>query len=188
MTVVELFRSLLDDGLKRVSLRISLPAQAYIGDLLVFYIHSDHLFDQDMDSGRKNIKTLSEFYFKAHKAPFNEKLNMLKQIGDRSLYLVGFFRESLNKKLVSLDYYLDMGQNAYESLAEHHPQEEIFSELSYYFPDLVDALSYIAQKKSIRTNKDLIKICNDYIKTGSKVAACQLEDHGFFISKKYNPH
>ena len=171
-------------------MRVSLPVQAYVGDLLVFYIHSDHLFDLDEDSGRRNIKTLSEFYFKAQKASsFAEKRNILKQIGDRSLYLGGVFRESLNKKLVNLGYYLDMGQKAYESLAEHPPQEEIFSELSYSLSDLMDVLSYIFSKKSIKTNKDLLKICNSYCRAKeTKALAYHLEDHGLDAALKKRFH
>ena len=41
----------------------------------------------------------------------------LKQVGDTSLYVAGFFAESLTRSLVDVDYYVGLGQNAYAQLA-----------------------------------------------------------------------
>ena len=175
---VQLFRSLLVDGMKRVNVQVSPCVQTYVENLLVFYIHSDRLFEMDIESGRRRLKTLSEFYFKAQKASLRDQLNILKKIGDQSLYLSGFFRESLKRKPINFNYYINMGQNAYESLAQHYPREGVFSELSFSFQDLTDVLSYISLKKNDPTDKDLLQILSDYMETGSKASACRLEDHG----------
>ncbi len=188
MTVEAIFKSIVLEGLNRVRIEVSLPVQNYLGNLLYSYIQSDHLFETDKDSGRKNLTPLAQIYLKAQKVPLSEKLFLLKQVGDRSLYLGGFFRESLNKQLISPNYYFHIGQGAYDSLADHHPEEETFRELSYHFSALMDVLSYIACKHSIRTDEDLMKICVKYLKTGSKIAGFQLEDHGFSVEKEDQSH
>ena len=188
MSLEELFKSFLNEGLSRLNLHISPLAQNYIGSLLIFYIQSDSLFEIDQSSGKKVIKPLAEIYLKAQEAPLNEKLLLLRQIGDRTLYLGGFFRESLNRKIANLNYFLNMGQGAYESLAEHHLQDETFRELSHHFTDIIDALSYISNKHCVRTDIDLMEICKKYLRTGSKVAACQLEDYGFLVQKNHEAH
>lgn len=178
---IGLFRSLLDDSLKRLRLEISLPVQSYIGELFFLYIKSDHIFEINQKSGRRTLKTFAETYFKANQSSLQTRNYLLKQIADRSLYLGGFFRESLNQKSINLDYYLDIGQSAYEGLAESHPLSDIYQELSDRFIDLTDVMSYIATKATIKSNKDLLKLYNQYLSTGSKVVACQLEDHGVCI-------
>ena len=188
MTVEEIFKSIIIESLDRMRIEVSWSVQNYLGNLLHSYIQSDHLFETDTDSGKKNLMPLAQIYLKAQKVSLSERLFLLKQIGDRSLYLGGFFRESLNKKLINPNYYFHIGQGAYDSLAEHHPEEEIFRDLSYHFVELMDALSYIACKHSIRTEEDLMGVCVKYLKTGSKIAGCQLEDYGFSVEKNKNPH
>ena len=188
MTVEEIFKSIVTEGLDRMRIKVSLPVQNYLGNLLHSYIPSDQLFETNTDSGRKNLTPLAQIYLKAQKVSLSEKLFLLKQVGDRSLYLGGFFRESLNKQLISPNYYFHIGQGAYDSLADHYPEEETFRELSYHFVDLMDVLSYIACKHSIRTDEDLMKACVKYLKTGSKIAGYQLEDHGFSMEKNNKPH
>ena len=187
-SIPHLFKSLLNDGLQRISLRLSLPVQAYVRDLLITYIPADRLFDIDVHSGKRKLMSLAEIYLKAQKASFSERMVLLRQVGDKSLYLGGFFKEALDRKLVNVNYYINIGQKAYDHLADHHPHEDIFRELSSSFLDLADVLSYIYQKHSIRTDKDLLQICRNYLKTGSRVAQCQLEDHGFSLQKDGHSH
>ena len=181
---LHLFKTLLDDGFKKVCADISLPTQAYIRDLLIYFIPSHNLFDSDENSGQKKLKTLAETYLKAQEVSLNERLFLLRKVGDQSLYLGGFFKESLNKRLVNLDYYTNMGQRAYESLAVHENcHKEVFGELSSCFLDIVDVLEYVSQKNSIQNNKDLLKLFKNYLRTGSPVLKRQLEDHGFCLQE-----
>ena len=58
----------------------------------------------------------------------------MKQVGDTSLYVAGFFAESLTRSLVDVDYYVGIGQSAYAQLARslggHHSLTEIYGELA----------------------------------------------------------
>src|SRR5687768_7609624 len=46
-----------------------------------------------------------------------DKVKMLKKLGDTSLYISGFFGDSLNRKVVDLEYYRQMGSIAYRTLS-----------------------------------------------------------------------
>src|SRR5262245_49044022 len=48
-----------------------------------------------------------------------EQRARLKQIGDISLFVSGFFSDSLRRKLVDVDYYVSVGGCAYEALSRH---------------------------------------------------------------------
>ena len=183
-SALHLFNSLLDEGLKRICVELSLSAQAYVRDLLIYFISSDNLFEPHKDSGQRNLKTLAETYLKAQEVSENERICLLRKVGDQSLYFGGFFKKALSRRLVNIDYYLSMGQSAYESLATHsHTQREVFEELSFCFSDMVNVLEYISQKNSIQSHKDLLYLFKNYLETGSTASKCQLEDHGIYLQE-----
>ena len=49
----------------------------------------------------------------------DERVRQLKDVGDTSLYVSGFFADSLQRKLVDVDYYIQMGGAAYGELARY---------------------------------------------------------------------
>ncbi len=71
-------------------------------------------------------------------------LNLLK-LGDRSLFLVGFFPQCLERRMVSQDYYIACGQKAYESVSKqiksHNHPNDIFGELAGNFRSFVRILN-----------------------------------------------
>ena len=181
MIIQDHFKTLLKESLSRMSLHISPALREYLEKLLIFYLRSEHLFEEDPKSGKKNLTPLAEIYLKAQNAPLSEKLFFLQQVGDRSLYLGGLFKRALQKKIVGLNYYINLGQGAYGCLADYH-QEETFKELAYFFEDILDVLSYMSSKHSTRSDEDLMNLCSEYLRTECRSLATQLEDHGFNLS------
>ena len=51
------------------------------------------------------------------------RFELLKKLGDRSLYISGFFADSLQRKVVDVDYYAEMGGVAYGALADSAVEE-----------------------------------------------------------------
>ena len=60
----------------------------------------------------------------------------LREIGDTSLYVSGFWSESLDQRAIDVAYYIDMGGSAYGELARggsgwtRDPYGEVFGELA----------------------------------------------------------
>src|SRR5262245_51230912 len=54
-------------------------------------------------------------------APPRERRKKLRDIGDTSLYVSGFWGESLEEAAVDVDYYVEMGGSAYGELARGGP-------------------------------------------------------------------
>ena len=98
-------------------------------------------------------------------------------MGDMSLYISGFFRESLTKKRISVEYYINMGQSAYQSLSEFH-EGELFEELAFRFSDLVGVLFQIRKKSSPNQYSDMLALLDHYMKTGSDHLAKDLIREG----------
>lgn len=162
-------------------------SRTYLVDLLERYMFSQNLFSIDEETGKYKRETLAELYLKAqNEASLPARADMLKRLGDTSLYISGFFGDSLNRKLVDIDYYIEMGGAAYNSLAQYssgNSLSEVYSCFSIKFIDFVDVLTYMSQKTRLQSDKDLLRLCDRYLATGSKLAEDQLLEQGLLNSE-----
>jgi hypothetical protein len=174
----EFFNDRIDQALERLKFQPRPLSRQYLVDLLEHYIFASNLFAGDDETGRRD--TLAEMYLKAQSSPSPVRVELLKKLGDSSLYISGFFGDSLSRKIVDIDYYVDMGGVAYGALAGHSSEEmsEVYGEFSQSFSAFVDVLTYISQNSLIQTNGDLLKLYDRYIATGSRLAEEQLLEKG----------
>lgn len=93
----------------------------------------------------------------------------LKHVGDVSLFISGFFSDSLRRSLVDVDYYVSLGGYAYGSLsAIDDVLSPIFCELSEKFVAFVDVLSEVSERSSLTTDADLLRLYEKWVRTGSR--------------------
>ena len=78
------------------------------------YAFAENYFDTS--SSGVNEKILGLRYLESQRKVGEEKIVELKDIGDTVLVLLGFFSESINKKIISRDYYVSIARNAYSDL------------------------------------------------------------------------
>ena len=104
----------------------------------------------------------------------------LKQIGDLSLFISGFFSDSLRRKLVDVDYYVSIGGFAYNTLSRHESDtfSPVFAELAEKFADFVDVLSEVSERTSCASNLDLLRLYERWLKTGSRRCGQLLVERG----------
>jgi hypothetical protein len=104
----------------------------------------------------------------------------LKQIGDLSLFVSGFFSDSLNRKLVDVDYYANIGGFAYNALSRFETDtfSPVFAELAEKFVGFVDVLSEVSERSSCASNSDLLRLYEKWLKTGSRRSAQLLAERG----------
>ena len=166
------FTEVVGEAVEKRRLETSPQATLYLVDLLEAHIQASNL----------TIKTtFAEFLLKAQQAEKPIRRDMLKKLGDTSLYITGFFGDSLRRKIVDIDYYADIGGVAYRSLAEEYGKDskaEVFSDFSKRFLDYVDLLTYISQNSLIQSNQDLLRLYERYVVTGSDLAKEQLVEKG----------
>lgn len=155
----------------------------YLSDLLQFYLVSDNLFEEPNDSGRS--ETMAEKLLKAISSGQARKQELLKRLGDTTLYVSGIFGDSFKRKIIDIDYYVEIGGCAYGSLAgsdSGNIYNPIFEDLSVRFMEYVDVLTVISQKSFIQNNDDLLRLYDRYILTGSELAEEQLQEIGMLHS------
>ena len=177
----EYFVERVEGALKRLGFSPLPMSRFYLVDLLERFMISSNLFPKDDETGKIKERTLAELYFKAQNTSPPRHLDHWKQLGDSSLYISGFFGDSLNRKLVDIEYYADMGGVAYGALASMAGDQEtsrMYGEFSTRFTEFVDVLTFISQESLIQTNEDLLKLYDRYLSTGSKLAGEQLMEKG----------
>ena len=154
----------------------------YIVDLLEHYLFADNLYDTEDESGKRQRSTLAEMLLAASQSHKNEKIKILKKLGDSSLYISGFFGPSLNRKTVDVSYYVHMGCTAYDSLSttiQETTFARVYQEISRRFVEFVDALTYIREKSLVtHSGKNLFQLMDFYYQTGSSLAREELIKSG----------
>jgi hypothetical protein len=153
--------------------------------MLSFYVDARNLHEPEFDeAGKKNPQTLAELWLTAQTSDPVTQKELLKKLGDRTLYISGFFAESLNRSLVDVDYYCSMGSGAYYSLVSlaDASTRDTFSEMAERFLDLVEVFNVISHETFVGTNQGILRLYETYLRTGSALAKERLEGVGVLVS------
>jgi hypothetical protein len=129
------FHEVLCDALGRRQVEVSEPTESYLVGLLGEFTRS-RISDEPL-----GLKWLES----RHGSP-GERVRALKEVGDTTLYVAGFFAESLERKLIDTDYYIGLGEAAYGELAQRmagSSLREVYEELAAGFPGFVDVLTEV---------------------------------------------
>lgn len=142
-SVDEFFHEVVTDALAVVDLDASEPASWYLVGLL-----------GDMTRARLTDEPLGPKLAQPGEDA-GQRVKTLKHVGDTSLYVAGFFAESLTRSLVDVDYYVGLGQNAYARLAAtlggQRTLTEVYEELAEKFPRFVDVLAEVRKRTDFAT-------------------------------------
>ena len=181
LSAKDFFKDVVREACEQRKVKTFPLAQLYLVNILEHYISTDNLFDQENESGKKERKTLAELLLLATNGETGVRIDLLKKLGDTSLYVSGFFGESLNRKIVDIDYYVNMGGLAYGSLSgvvREDTSRQVFSEFSTRFVEFVDVLTLISQKMMVQSDENLLRLYDKYIRTGSELAREALLERG----------
>jgi hypothetical protein len=154
----------------------------YLVNLLAYYLKTENLCPRDIDSLHEPLAII---FKKATESEGHSRYKLLKHLGDISLYISGFFSDSINKKSVGIEYYISMGSTAYDVLSISFDSKrssikhnEIFCQLSRDFANYVEVFSEISEKALLTSNKDIMKLYEKWLKTKNERTAQLLEEHG----------
>jgi len=156
----------------------------YIVNLLTAYIRADQLFEADAEG--LSLKPLALMYAQALEAPtMSDRDSSLKRLGDVALFISGLFSTSLSRSLVDVDYYIQMGGNAYGFLAdsaritrETQALKIAFMELSDQFSAFADVLAEVSESGRLHNSVDIMRMYDIWQTTGSRRIALKLRNLG----------
>jgi hypothetical protein len=171
----EHFKSLVEEASERLNVHTLPAVRDYLVNLLEFHVQTNNLFP-------KQCATLAELWLESQTAQnSSQQREKLKALGDRALYVSGFFSESLQRKIVDIDYYIQMGELAFghlSDLSKTDPQAHVYRILSQKFPRWVEIIQFVAIRSFPNSDTGVLRLYEQYLKTGSELARTQLVERG----------
>ena len=169
-SAVEFFKELVEDALAHQ--RIS------AGELTSFYVVQ--LLASFLQRRAEDAEPLALKLAQALEEGSPRQRHTLKEIGDVSLFVSGFFSDSLKRRLVDVDYYAAIGGFAYSALSRYESDtfSPVFAELAENFAAFADVLTEVSERTSCTSNADLLRLYEKWLKTGSPRSGQLLVEQG----------
>lgn len=170
-----LFAELLAGALERTRVEPSPLATAYLVDLLDERVQARPR-PQGADGAQE---TLAEGLLRACNEAGAARIRRLRAVGDRALFVAGFFGDSLEAGLLGVRYYGDAGRLAYAQLSASLrgvprepaasgavPVPQLFEELADRFLDFVEVLTEVSDSTRSHSAQGLATLFTRYLSGG----------------------
>jgi hypothetical protein len=173
-TATEYFKALVDGAMAHQKVVAGELTAFYVVQLLAGFLRQPADDDRAEPLGVRLLRALEDGGARQRAA--------LRQIGDMSLFISGFFSDSLRRRLVDVDYYVSIGGTAYDALSRREDEtfSKVFAELSDNFVSFVDVLSEVSERSSCSSNADLLRLYEHWLRTGSPRCGQLLAERGVF--------
>lgn len=183
MNLREFFHDSVQQALKHQHVDVEDQTEHYVVNVLTTFARSEALYESAGES--TGLPPLVNMLSAAMEAPTPEQRNqLLQRLGDVSLFVAGFFAHSFARKLVDIDYHIAMGGRAYGTLADsmravrRQAFAGVYAELAGKFQRMVDVLNDVAEMARPATDKDVLRLYEIWLKTGSPRARRLLSQLG----------
>jgi hypothetical protein len=169
----EFFHDSVQTALRQQRVAVDEHTEHYVVNVLTMFARSEELYEKTAEGVR--LRPLAHMLAEASEAPTAHKRDeALRRLGDVSLFVAGFFAQSFARKLIDVDYHIAMGGRAYGTLADSMRGSirgqvftTVFMELAQKFQRLVDVLNEVAEMAYQHSDKDILRLYEIWLKTGS---------------------
>ena len=180
----EFFHDSVQTALRKQRVDVDDHTEHYVVNVLTMFARSEQLYESTPEGIR--LKPLAHMLADASEACSSQQRDdALRRLGDVSLFVAGFFAQSFARKLIDIDYHIAMGGRAYGTLADNlrgsirgQAFAAVFLELAQKFQRLVDVLNEVAEMAYTHTDKDILRLYEIWMKTGSPRAFAILQRLG----------
>lgn len=173
--LAEFFRGALRGALADQHLAVEEHTEHYVVNVLTLFARTERLHESA--GYGKHLKPLAQMLADALDAVSATQRDLaLQRLGDVSLFMAGLFARGFARRLVDVDYHVAMGGRAYDALARSHERShrralaQVFAELAAKFQPLVDVLGEIGDAAYVYTQRDVLRLYEIWLKTGSERA------------------
>ena len=175
-TPAEFFKGHIESAMARQHLRARGLTSYYLVDLLCRFTRPDTRIPFNDDRNEPLALRLK----RALEAGGMEQRARLRNLGDFSLFMSGFYSDSLRRRSVDIDYYVSMGGYAYASLARRDEDAfgEVYAELGRKFVPFMDILTDISERTGQTSSRDVLRLYERWLRTGSPRTGQQLIEKG----------
>ena len=174
-SAVEYFKELVEGALAHQGIAANELTAFYVVQLLAGFLQRRSPGIDDDDSQPMALRLAQAL----ETGGLEQRLS-LKQIGDASLFVSGFFSDSLRRKLVDVNYYVHIGGVAYNALSRQESEtfSPVFAELAEKFVHFVDVLSEVSERSACSSNLDLLRLYERWLRIGSPYSGQLLLERG----------
>jgi hypothetical protein len=163
-SLLEFFTRLVDDALEHQHVSASDLTAYYLVQLLATFAHRDAARAPEGD------EPLALRLGRALDSAGAQQRVALRQVGDLSLFVSGYFADSLGGRIVDLDYYASLGGYAYGSLSvkDDDALAPVYGELAERFVTFADVLSEVSSQSALSSDSDLLRLYERWARGGSR--------------------
>ncbi|MEM0911319.1 MAG: hypothetical protein AAGJ37_10120 [Pseudomonadota bacterium] len=153
----------------------------YVINLLNYFAQSNNFFVQELK--RKTLPTLAFLYKDASETKSNSNRNkLLRRLGDSSLFMGAWFSELYHRKGINRDYFIGMGNAAYDYLADNDLyQRQTFAELAKNFPELMSIASNVLTNDRELSTDDIFELHQKWMETNDPEIEKRLSKAGIIV-------
>ena len=188
----EFFRDSVTDAMEKHGVAADDHTSYYVVNLLTLFARSEQAYAADNPGTRFQPLALLLAEAAGSEDPRERDLG-LQRVGDVALFVAGFFGDGFARKPVDVDYYIDIGGAAYQSLSANvrgtvrgRAFGDVFAELGAKFRDFVDVLAEVRDSGKTVDDLDVLRLYEVWLKTGSGRAARILRDRGIHPAPSLN--
>jgi hypothetical protein len=163
------FADLIREALAAERLKLCESSQAYLLGLVTEYADRDALY-RTSTKDQRGTPALFWLYERAVTSAPHERFNAYRQLGDVALVVSGFFTPQVERSLVDVSYYVQMGGAAYSqasSLTNGGIFRTALSELSGCFARVVEVLTRVAEQTTLPIARDVAALYERWIRNPS---------------------
>lgn len=176
-----LFAELLAGALQKVQLHPSPMATAYLVELL-----DERVLESR--SGPEGEEALADALLAARCNQGLDRIQRMRVLGDHTLFVSGFLADSLLGGPVDASYYRQIGCSAYDDVVsglrgrgESGCWTRLYRELVADFGGFVEVLAEIGDRTRPGRPRNLLGVCERYLRTGSE------RDRELLLCAGYSP-
>ena len=176
------FQRCVEDARQELSVPLTDDAGLYLAKLLTDRARAD--------APTAPEQTLAELHARAAHARPGAQAKAYRELGDRALYRLGCFRESLDSQMVGPRYYRTMGSAAYYRVDEvlrvwfASAFGPVFRELAHQFDQCVSLLDEVRRRHPEGELNAILGLYERWLETGSEDMAARLRAKGLILAPK----
>jgi len=170
--LTEYFREALHGALVHQHVAVEDQTEHYVVNVLTLFARAEHLY-AETPSGARIPPLLPLFNVALEAQDPGQRERALQRLGDLSLFIAGFLAPAFARRLVDIDFHIAMGGRAYGTLAgslaggRRRVLGRVYAELAAKFQPLVDALAEIAESAHVHSQRDVLRLYELWLRTGS---------------------
>jgi hypothetical protein len=184
LTPEAFFHEKVSNAVQSLRIEMNNDVEFYLVNLLCNFIDPQKQLPQQTE-GNFLETPLALLLKQAAESPLHQRLRILKQIGDTSLYMSGFFQDYFNRKIFDIGYYIAIGSSAYNTASDivrdHHNDEHfhaVYRDLAKNFVKFVDVVAEVSNVPKENRPVDILAVYDRWARSNSARLRRILEEAG----------